>query len=62
MSDEERSVAAGEALDRRRHRGPCDRFRLDYYVEQWSGSGSRPEWRYCECGWTEAHHIAEAAR
>lgn len=32
----------------------CDRFKLDYAVE---GHEHSPRWRYCVCGWTEAHHL-----
>ena len=46
--------------------GPCDRFELDYYTDL--NRAHRPEHRYCECGWTQAHHenrdreLAEYAR
>jgi hypothetical protein len=33
---------------------PCDRFRLDYYTDPTRRHD--PAHRYCECGWTEAHH------
>jgi hypothetical protein len=38
--------------------GPCDRFRLDYYTDQ--NHSDVPNHRYCECGWTEAHHEAHS--
>lgn len=52
--DRLRPTAIGAGID------SCPGFRLDYYTDE--TVRDRPEHRYCECGWTEAHHVEEESR